>query len=84
MKHKREVVESLQLWRAAAHELDVSIGIQLRDGEAAPTDTMDIRRFRQALLAEREARLRYAAALRADHKPVPAELIWDLSDASGT
>ncbi len=84
MKHKREVVSSLQRWRAAAHELDESIGIQLQDGDAAPADTMDIRRFRRALLAERAARLRYVVALRADNKPVPAELLWDLSDASGT
>jgi hypothetical protein len=83
MQVKREVAESHRAWREAARELDQAIGIEL-DPDAADRSkvqqVMDIRRFRRAVKAEREARTRYVTALRADHKPVPEELVWDISE----
>jgi hypothetical protein len=81
MRLKRAVIEAREAWREAAKELDDALGIEIL-GEPAPAraDVLNIRRFRRALLNERESRLRYAAALKADHKPVPDDLLWDIPD----
>lgn len=84
MKAKREVIESHEAWRRAATELDAAIGVELDgDGRDGSVEVVDIRRFRRALLEERRARMRYVAALQADNRPVPEELVWDVPELSG-
>jgi len=80
VKRKREVIEAREAWQEAARELDHAIGIEILDEPAPPhdVDVINIRLFRHALANERQTRLRYAAALKADHKPVPEELLWDI------
>ncbi len=81
MRRKREVIDAREAWRAAAQELDDAIGIEiLSDPPPHNVDVLNIRRFRRALLAERETRIRYAAALKADRKPVPEDLLWDVPE----
>jgi hypothetical protein len=81
MKLKRAVIEARQAWRVAARQLDEAIGIEILDERStADTDVLNVRRFRRALLNERETRLRYAAALKADHKPIPEDLLWDIAE----
>jgi hypothetical protein len=82
MHLKREVTESRRAWRDAAAVLDAAVGIEL-DESIRPdhVEAVDMRRFRAALLFERQCRLRYVAALQADNQPVPAELLWDMSDS---
>jgi hypothetical protein len=81
MKLKRAVIEAREAWRDAAKELDAAIGLEILEGPAsANADVLNIRRFRRALLNERETRLRYAVALKADHKPVPDDLLWDIAE----
>jgi hypothetical protein len=81
MKLKRAVIEAREAWRDAAKELDDAIGIEILDEPAtADADVLNVRRFRRALLNERDTRLRYAAALKADHKPIPDDLLWDIAE----
>jgi len=81
MHRKREVIEAHEAWVAAQKELDAAIGIELADApRSAQVETLNLRRFRAAVVVERDARLRYARALRADDKPIPDELLWDVGE----
>lgn len=80
MKRKREVLDARAAWRLAAWDLDGAIGLEVEGGaQPEAVQTVNARRFRKALMRERAARVRYAAALTADGKPVPDDLLWDIS-----
>lgn len=83
MHRKREVTEAHGAWVAAQKELDAAIGIEMADApRSAQVETLNLRRFRTAVVIERDARLRYARALRADSKPIPDELLWDVGEGA--
>ena len=82
MQAKREVMLAEAAWALAKRELDEAIGIELDEGpDAAALQAVNLPRFRRAVIEERSARQRYAAALEAVGREVPDELLWDIPQA---
>ena len=55
MHRKREVIQAHEAWVASQQELDAAIGIELSDSpRSARVETLNLRRFRAAVIVERE------------------------------